>query len=405
MRKFLIKSIAILGIVCTTSPLVACANKEFDKTSLALYQALLWQISAERKAGLLTQFAQATRQFYDVMEHPKNKQFLDYKSVKAIFDDKLNDYKVQYKKPQTGKYIPAVMVDIDETLMDNTLYWVFLALKNKTFAVDTWYKWVDAQKSPIYDGVLDFVKTVWENGAMILFGSNRPQGDIVGNPAGDQLIPTRKNLLKYGYPSAFLKSHLWWMSRAIQNEDKKRTNEALAKMNTKEKRYNYINNINTTLSAKSSQELGIKINDEIPDFVDNSFKNMPVQIIMRVGDDINDFNDNFTKNQTREVKHAYVNDPNIRNLFGKVGPRISFENKGSEIIKNYYEENLKIHQNKYIKKTNYHPLKFNPYETYTLITGNSMYGGWTNKLANNMTMIKKSLHDYWKHNGGDNIFT
>ncbi len=397
LKNFSVIAIAAIGL-SSSLILVSCTNNSYE-WSLKYFQSLLWQTTADRRAGFITQFAQATRMFDDIINDRENKKFLDINSVKVTQNvDEI--YEVAYKSVPENKYIPIVVMDLDETVLDNTPYQVFLGLNRQNFDPVTWHRWVQAQQAKIYDGVLKFVKHVWQSGAMVFITSNRNQGDWGGNKLGDELIPTRQNLINQKYPEAFLDAHVWWMLGAMQQDDKIPSEENLAKMKNKEQRYNYLNNPHTTISLSDWKQKGMHdflqknlvTNQELP--------KIKVQTIMRIGDDLNDFNDNLTKKFNLTNKHKYLDNKNIENLFGNIAPRISFVKQQNKIQQIYHEKDLVIDDN--LQKANlvdeiiYKELTFNPQESYALIAGNSMYGGWIDQYAYNFATIKKALDQYWK---------
>lgn len=404
--KFSVGVVTGVAIITPAMIIISCASPKEDENrdiSLANYQGILWQTTAERRADIRNKFANAKSQFDQVIKNQKNQSFLSFDSVKVVSENK-----VEYTMPQNNKYIPVVMADLDETFLDNTAYHVFLALKRQRFSPQTWHQWVQAKKAPIYDGVLDFVKHVWSHGAMVFFSSNRNQGDKGGNKAGDELVATRLNLIKKGYPKAFLDSHVWWMKGALQVNDKVQNDLTLKKMETKEQRYNYLNDIKTRISNANFKNMGISDLKNLNNVNESVFQNMPVQIIMRIGDDLNDFNDNLTKGQNQAFKHNFLDNKNIQNLIGTVGPRISFKNDQNNITQYYFEKNLEYDANlldlKLINAIKFEDLNFEPQETYAFIGGNNMYGGWLDQYAQNFNQINESLQKYWQNIEGDKIF-
>ena len=69
--------------------------------------------------------------------------------------------------------VPAVVLDIDETVLDNSPYMLDLIKKGETFSEDSWSKWVRMQSARPLPGVLAFIKTCQELGVEVFFISNR----------------------------------------------------------------------------------------------------------------------------------------------------------------------------------------------------------------------------------------
>src|SRR5919198_131082 len=62
---------------------------------------------------------------------------------------------------QTGAYQtlpPAVVLDLDETLLDNSGYQAWMLMNDKTFDPKTWTAFVNAQVSTPIPGALEFAK-------------------------------------------------------------------------------------------------------------------------------------------------------------------------------------------------------------------------------------------------------
>ena len=95
---------------------------------------------------------------------------------------------------QAGAYQdlpPAVVVDLDETLLDNSAYQAWMVMNDKTFASDTWRKFVFAQISGAIEGAVDFAKYADGKGVKVFYISNR---------VAEEEEPTRKNMERLGFP-------------------------------------------------------------------------------------------------------------------------------------------------------------------------------------------------------------
>jgi 5'-nucleotidase (lipoprotein e(P4) family) len=97
-------------------------------------------------------------------------------------------------REQTGAYQalpPAVILDIDETVLDNSGYQAWMALKDTTFAPRTWNAYVNTVTSLAVPGAVEFAKHAAARGVKVFYVSNRTAEE---EPA------TRKNLEKLGFP-------------------------------------------------------------------------------------------------------------------------------------------------------------------------------------------------------------
>ena len=145
-----------------------------DPPANDLLNAVLWmQRSVEYKATALTAFALARLRLDQALTDP---------SWTAA------------PKEQTGAYQtlpPAVILDIDETLLDNSGYQAWMALKDTTFDPKTWNAYVNTVSSVAIPGAVEFSKYAAARGVKVFYVSNRTAEE---EPA------TRKNLEKFGFP-------------------------------------------------------------------------------------------------------------------------------------------------------------------------------------------------------------
>jgi len=162
-------SLALGAILVALSGVSARAQDASD-----LLLAALWtQRSVEYKANALTVFALA----------------------RIRLDEALAD-KGWTAAPaeQTGNYQalpPAVILDIDETLLDNSKYQVWMMKSDQTFSTKTWNEFCAAQISTAVPGALEFVKYADSKGVKIFYITNR---------AAETEKDTRENMQKLGFP-------------------------------------------------------------------------------------------------------------------------------------------------------------------------------------------------------------
>ena len=68
---------------------------------------------------------------------------------------------------------PAVVMDVDETVLDNSPYQARLIRDGKEYDEISWDQWVAEKKAKTLPGVVDFAKAAAEKGVTILYISNR----------------------------------------------------------------------------------------------------------------------------------------------------------------------------------------------------------------------------------------
>ncbi|MET0849649.1 MAG: 5'-nucleotidase, lipoprotein e(P4) family [Candidatus Rokuibacteriota bacterium] len=99
-------------------------------------------------------------------------------------------------REQTGAYQslpPAIILDIDETILDNSGYQAWMTLKDTTFDPKTWTAYVNTVSSVAIPGAVEFTKYAADKGVKVFYVSNRT---VEEKPA------TLRNLEKYGFPMA-----------------------------------------------------------------------------------------------------------------------------------------------------------------------------------------------------------
>ena len=118
-----------------------------------------------------------------------------YQLAKIRLDEALADKNwTAAPAEQTGNYQnlpPAVILDVDETVLDNSMFQAWMVLNDKTFSSKTWGPFVNAVISRVIPGSLEFTKYADSKGVKVFYVSNR---------TGDLEDATRKNLEKFGYP-------------------------------------------------------------------------------------------------------------------------------------------------------------------------------------------------------------
>lgn len=87
------------------------------------------------------------------------------------------------------KNIPAVVMDIDETVLDNSAYYAKLIIENKEYSEKSWNEWVETASAQAIPGAQDFIQFLIQNGIEVIFITNRSQ---------QQREATFQNLSKFG---------------------------------------------------------------------------------------------------------------------------------------------------------------------------------------------------------------
>ena len=83
----------------------------------------------------------------------------------------------------------AVIMDLDETVLDNSDYQVDLFDKNQTFNMDSWATWVEKEEAKLVPGAQKYINHLRKNNIQIIFISNRMHA---------RLKSTKNNMKKLG---------------------------------------------------------------------------------------------------------------------------------------------------------------------------------------------------------------
>ncbi|MCF8294448.1 MAG: 5'-nucleotidase, lipoprotein e(P4) family [Bacteroidales bacterium] len=106
---------------------------------------------------------------------------------------------------------PAVIVDVDETILDNSPYELNLIRTNIRYTAESWKAWVDSAAAGAVPGALEFCLKAQELGIHILYVSNRKINETEA---------TLKNLIALGFPYATA-DHLYFKEESSSKESRR----------------------------------------------------------------------------------------------------------------------------------------------------------------------------------------
>lgn len=86
---------------------------------------------------------------------------------------------------------PAVVLDIDETVLDNSYFQARLVRDRASYSPDRWGQWVREARAPAIPGALEFTQYAAGKGVVVFYVSNR---------MADLEAPTRANLQALTFP-------------------------------------------------------------------------------------------------------------------------------------------------------------------------------------------------------------
>jgi len=121
-----------------------------------------------------------------------------YRLAEVMLDRGLQDstWTASLEQSEQGSHAyrelpPAVVLDVDETVLDNSAYQARLVLDNRTYGTDSWKAWCrEAQAGPV-PGALAFTEAAAARGVQVIYLTNRD---------ADVEAATRENLKDLGFP-------------------------------------------------------------------------------------------------------------------------------------------------------------------------------------------------------------
>lgn len=138
--------------------------------------AVLWmQTAAEYRAATLSVFGAAAAQ-------------LD----RALADPSWDALPPQERGgQQVGHLLPAIIVDADEAVIDNSPYQARLIERGQAFAADTWQAWTGERRATAVPGALEFLRSAAQRGITVFYVTNRTAAEKAA---------TYDNLRALGFP-------------------------------------------------------------------------------------------------------------------------------------------------------------------------------------------------------------
>jgi 5'-nucleotidase (lipoprotein e(P4) family) len=111
--------------------------------------------------------------------------YQSYRYARLLLDEKLANN--SNDKPS------AVVLDIDETVLDNSPYEAMLIDKGETYKSSSWKEWTDLARAEALPGALAFTKYAKSKGVEVIYISNRKVAELAA---------TLKNLKEEQFPNA-----------------------------------------------------------------------------------------------------------------------------------------------------------------------------------------------------------
>jgi 5'-nucleotidase (lipoprotein e(P4) family) len=152
-----------------------------DNYQLDLLQAIAWsRTSAEAEALYLQAYGGARRALDQALADP---------NWTAAIEQSGN----------FAKLPPAIIVDVDETVLDTSDYMVERLRNGRDFSSADWNQYVQRANATPLPGALDFLKYAASRGVKIYYVSNRA-GAAPEAGLQPEVEATRRNLAQFGFP-------------------------------------------------------------------------------------------------------------------------------------------------------------------------------------------------------------
>jgi 5'-nucleotidase (lipoprotein e(P4) family) len=135
-----------------------------------LLSTLYLQTAAELEAAALQTYDTARRMVEEALQRP------EWSALDGV---------------ETEGKPPAVIVDVDETILSNAAYEARLVHDEAEFQAETWTAWVNEAVAVPIPGALEFSRWASEQGVVIFYVTNRNAEEKEG---------TFRNLARYGFP-------------------------------------------------------------------------------------------------------------------------------------------------------------------------------------------------------------
>ncbi|WP_417816242.1 5'-nucleotidase, lipoprotein e(P4) family [Thalassospira alkalitolerans] len=172
--KLTTKSFGVVAILAGSAFCAFGAQAQEPAQNDGLNASLWYQTAVEYKTTAISVYAGATR----------------------LLDDAIGDHSWTAALEQDGNYSskpPAIILDVDETVLDNSAYQSWVVTANTSYSSKTWAAFVNDAISTPTPGALELTKAAAAKGVEVFYVSNRKAPEEAA---------TIKNLQEYGFPYA-----------------------------------------------------------------------------------------------------------------------------------------------------------------------------------------------------------
>jgi 5'-nucleotidase (lipoprotein e(P4) family) len=176
MNRRILWIVALLAFASCATHTAAPGQKPAATSGAAAHEnlnAVLWvQTALEYKASALQAFRLAEMQLDAALADPRWTAAPE-------------------QQGDVSTLAPAVIVDVDETVLDNTYYQARLIRDNAVYTTSTWDRWVEEARATAVPGAVEFAQHAVKKGVTVFYLTNR---------TANLEAATRKNLAAENFP-------------------------------------------------------------------------------------------------------------------------------------------------------------------------------------------------------------
>lgn len=175
-----------LGLIVATT--VGCASREIRETAPATAPAAVAAAAHDNLNAVVwmqtaVEYAATTRSVFGAAGTLLDAALAD-RRWDALPPDERGGQRVE-------ALLPAIIVDADETVIDNSPYQARLIEQRGSFDAATWSEWTEARRATAVPGALEFLRGAAQRGVTIFYVTNR---------AAENKRATYDNLKSLGFP-------------------------------------------------------------------------------------------------------------------------------------------------------------------------------------------------------------
>ena len=165
MKKLLFSFAAASMMLAFSSSQSSLSNAQSGPSEDSKLSAVLWQQTSAEYEALCHQAFNAAAYRLAIISN-SGLDAIDQETGAAIVDQSSPNKKM------------AIVMDLDETVLDNSPYNGWLIENNKTYNAESWTEWCNLAKAELVPGALEFIEKAKNQGIKIMYISNRSVDDL-----------------------------------------------------------------------------------------------------------------------------------------------------------------------------------------------------------------------------------